>query len=116
MKIQFALACTALSATSLLTACASGPNSGPNSGLSSGLNSGPNSAHGSADAATRHLVSEDDHVRIDELRVRGQTQRLSVQNKGSRVPGYDILPPTGGNDPSKSRDAAGQRVWPVLTF
>ena len=100
MKIQFALALAALSATNLMTACASSPSSAP----------------GSVDASTQHLVSEDDHVRIDELRVRGQTQRLSVQNKGSGAPGYDILPPTGGHDPSKSRDAAGQRVWPVLSF
>ena len=100
MKIQFGLIFAALSAATLLTACASSPNSAP----------------GSVDASTQHLVSEDDHVRIDELRVRGQTQRLSVQNKGSGAPGYDILPPTGGHDPSKSRDAAGQRVWPVLSF
>ena len=100
MKIQFGLIFAALSAATLLTACASSPNSAP----------------GSVDASTQHLVSEDDHVRIDELRVRGQTQRLSVQNKGSGAPGYDILPPTGGHDPSKSRDATGQRVWPVLSF
>ncbi len=100
MKIQFPLTLAALSAASLLAACASGPGSAP----------------GSADAAVQRLVNEDDHVRIDELRVRGQTQRLSVQNKDSVAPGYDILPPTGGHDPSKSKDAAGQRVWPVLTF
>ena len=96
MKIQFALVLAALSTASLLTACAV--------------------PHSSADAAVQHLVSEDDHVRIEELRVRGQTQRLSVQNKDSSAPGYDILPPTGGHDPSKSKDAAGQRVWPVLSF
>ena len=96
MKIDTQLTLATLAAACLLTACASGP--------------------GSADAGVQRLVSEDDHVRIDELRVRGQTQRLSVQNKDSRAPGYDILPPTGGHDPSKSRDAAGQRVWPVLSF
>ena len=100
MKIQFALTWAALLAASLLTACASAPHS----------------ALGGSDAAVQHLRSEDAHVRIDELRVRGQTQRLSVQNKDSAAPGYDILPPSGGHDPSKSRDAAGQRVWPVLTF
>lgn len=69
------------------------------------------------DAAVQRLVSEDDHVRIDELRVRGQTQRLSVQNKGSGTPGYDILTPSAGHDPSREhRDAAGQRVWTVLSF
>ena len=100
MKSLSALTLAALSTANLLTACASSPNSAP----------------GSIAASAQHLVSEDDHVRIDELRVRGQTQRLSVQNKGSGAPDYDILPPTGGHDPSKSRDAAGQRVWPVLSF
>ena len=69
--------------------------------------------------AVQRLVSEDDHVRIDELRVRGQTQRLTVQPKGAdgqRVRGYEILPAPGGQDPSASRDATGQRVWPLLSF
>ena len=71
---------------------------------------------GTVDAAVQRLVSEDDHVRIDELRVRGLTQRLTVQIKDSGAPGYDILPAAPGTDPSKARDAAGQRVWPVLSF
>ena len=104
MKIHTALTLATLSAASLLTACASSPNSGANG------------AALRTDAAVQRLVSEDDHVRIEELRVRGQTQRLSVQNKDSALPGYDILPPTGGHDPSKGRDATGQRVWPVLSF
>ena len=69
------------------------------------------------DAAVQRLISEDDHVRIDELRVRGQTQRLSVQNKDGTAPGYDILTPGAGRDPSREhRDAAGQRVWTVFSF
>jgi len=72
-----------------------------------------------ADAAVQRLVSEDDQVRIDELRVRGQTTRLTVQPKGpegQRGRAYEILLPTGGQDPSSHRDAAGQRVWPLLSF
>ena len=71
---------------------------------------------GVADAAVQRLVSEDDHVRIDELRVRGLTQRLTVQNKDGGAPGYDILPASPGQDPSKGHDAAGQRVWQLLSF
>ncbi len=67
-------------------------------------------------AATQRLVSEDDHVRIQELRVRGQTQRLTVQQKDSAAPDYDILPPATGQDLSKARGATGQRVWSVLSF
>ena len=71
---------------------------------------------GQIEPAVQHLVSEDDHVRIEELRVRGQTQRLTVQSKEAGVPAYDILQATPGQDPSKDRGAAGQRVWPVLSF
>ena len=48
------------------------------------------------------LRVEDDAVVIDELRVGGQSQRLTVQPKG-RLPAYQVLP--GGN-----------RVWNFLSF
>ena len=69
-----------------------------------------------ADAGPQRLVSEDDWVRIDELRLRGQTQRLTVQPKRGNGRPYEILQPTPGADATQHRDAAGQRVWPVLTF
>lgn len=60
-------------------------------------------------------VSEDDHVRIEELRVRGQTQRIVVRLKdGGRE--YEILPANGGRDLSQDKRAIGQRVWSVLSF
>ena len=96
MKTLLLPALTGLSAISLLAGCAS-----------------PAGTH---HVGVQRLVSEDDQVRIEELRVGGQTQRLSVQSKGTGAPGYDILPPAAGQDLSKSRDATGQRVWPVLTF
>jgi hypothetical protein len=71
---------------------------------------------GRIEPAVQQLVSEDDHVRIEELRVRGQTQRLTVRSKQVGVPTYDILQATTGQDPSKGRDAAGQRVWQLLSF
>ena len=66
------------------------------------------------DAATQRLVAEDDQVRIEELRVRGQTQRLSVTPKSVGAPGYEILPPAAGAP--AARDGVGPRVWPVLSF
>ena len=69
-----------------------------------------------ADAGPQRLVSEDEQVRIDELRLRGQTQRLTVQPKGGSGRFYEILQPAPGADANQHRDAAGQRVWPVLTF
>jgi hypothetical protein len=69
-----------------------------------------------AEPALQRLVNEDDHVRISELRVRGQTQSISVENKGSAAPGYQITPAAGGSDPSSAKSTAGQRVWTVLSF
>ena len=70
----------------------------------------------SADAGPQRLVSEDDQVRIEELRLRGQTQKVTVAPKGGAGRPYEILLPAPGADAAQHRDAAGQRVWPVLTF
>jgi hypothetical protein len=85
--------------SALLAGCAGGPRPAP-----------------PAEPVVQHLVGEDAHVRIDELRVRGLTQRLTVQRKEPGARPYEILLPPGGQDPSLVRDAAGQRVWPVLAF
>ncbi len=63
---------------------------------------------------------EDDGARIEELRVRGQTQRIVVHPKKGLSHPYEILPADQGRDMSQSagsgRAAAGQRVWQVLNF
>ena len=63
-------------------------------------------------------VIEDDATRIEELRVRGQTQRITVQPKGAKA--YEIIPADQGRDMSDSagsqRGAAGKRVWHILSF
>ena len=71
------------------------------------------------DPAIRRSVIEDDQVRVEELRVRGQTERIVVQPKsGGRA--YEILTSTQGRDPGGAADgrrgATGQRVWTVLGF
>jgi hypothetical protein len=67
----------------------------------------------------QRTVVEDGRARIDELRVRGQLQRVTVSPKG-RAPSYEILVGDGGRDlsdgPSPSRGAVGKRVWNVLQF
>ncbi|MEK8048816.1 hypothetical protein AACH10_01035 [Ideonella sp. DXS22W] len=72
------------------------------------------------EAAVARLTAEDSQVRIDELRVRGQTQRVTVQPKAvagaASAPAYEVLPAPGGQDPSQAKDSAGRRVWPVLSF
>jgi hypothetical protein len=69
----------------------------------------------------QHIVVEDDGTRIEELHVRGEAQRITVQPKGlSKRFGYEILPASGARDlapgPSSTRGVAGQRVWHVLNF
>jgi hypothetical protein len=63
-------------------------------------------------------VIEDAATRIEEVKVRGQTQRITVQPKGMKA--YEIIPADQGRDMSESagsqRGAAGKRVWRILTF
>ena len=61
-------------------------------------------------------VIEDDKVRIEETRLRGQAQRITVQNKVGSLRGYEIILPPAGKDPSQDRGAAGKRTWSVLDF
>ncbi len=61
--------------------------------------------------AVQRLVAEDDKVRIEELRVRGQTQSITVKSKIPGVAPYQIVPATGARDPSQPGNTAGQRVW-----
>jgi hypothetical protein len=72
-----------------------------------------------AEPRVERLVTQDESVRIEELRVRGQPQRIVVRPKIG--PEYEILVPAPGRDPGSNRagqraDAAGQRVWSVLKF
>ncbi len=61
--------------------------------------------------AVQRLVSEDDQVIVEELRVRGQTQSITVKSKIPGVAPYRIVPATGARDPSQPGSTAGQRVW-----
>ncbi len=69
--------------------------------------------------AVRETVIEDGRARIEELRVRGQLQRITVAPKGL-APRYEIIVGDGSRDFSEgvntSRGAAGKRVWNVLRF
>ena len=65
------------------------------------------------------LRAEDEGVVIEELRVGGQTQAVTVQPK-ARVPAYEMQPSDMARSrPADSREGlAGrsQRVWNVLGF
>lgn len=61
---------------------------------------------------------EDGGNRIDEVRVGGETQSVTVQPKGE-MPAYEIQPTDlSRSRPSDSRDGdpVGKRVWNVLKF
>jgi hypothetical protein len=61
-------------------------------------------------------VIEDDRVRIEETRLRGEAQRITVHSKIPGVRDYDILLPPAGKDPSQDRGAAGKRTWSIFDF
>lgn len=67
-----------------------------------------------------HIVVEDKGSKIEELRVRGQTQRIVVTPKVGTSKRYEIIPADGSREmfdgANTSRGAAGKRVWNVLDF
>jgi hypothetical protein len=70
-----------------------------------------------AEPRVQRIVDEDEHVRIEELRVRGESQRIVVQPKGSNAKEYEIVPTSGAIDPSLGvRRTARERMWRVLNF
>lgn len=70
--------------------------------------------------AVQRTVVEDEGSRIDELKVRGQTQHITVQPKVGTTKAYQIITSDGTRSLSDSHGAAngtaGKRVWHVLSF
>ncbi len=66
--------------------------------------------------AVQRTVVEDDGVRIEETRVRGQLQRVVVRSKVAGARPYEIVTGDPARDPAQERRAAGQRVWHILSF
>jgi hypothetical protein len=64
----------------------------------------------------KRSVIEDDKVRIEELRVRGQVQRIMVSPKASGVRPYEIVPSDAGRDASQNKGLSGQRLWQFFSF
>ena len=63
---------------------------------------------------------EDAGSRIDEVRVGGETQSITVSPKGN-MPSYDVLPASANRNPSagernSSSASGGTRVWKILGF
>ena len=75
---------------------------------------------GTPEPKVQQTVVEDDGARIDELKVRGHTQRIVVSPKRGGAAPYEIITGDGSRDlgdgANTSRGAAGKRVWNVLKF
>lgn len=67
--------------------------------------------------AVERLRIQDAGSRIDELRVGGETQSISVQ-PGGNAPAYEVRPADASRSPagSAAQDGAGARFWNVLKF
>ena len=80
----------------------------------------PATAAEAPDAKVQNIVVEDDQTRIEERRVRGETEKVTVQPKNSKAPAYEIVMGDGSRDlmagPGSNRGTVGQRVWRLLTF
>jgi hypothetical protein len=78
----------------------------------------PEPAKPAAEPAVKRTVSEDDKVRIEEVRVRGETKSITVRSKIPGVAAYEIVPATGARDPSQPGNAPGQgqTVWRFPAF
>ena len=69
----------------------------------------------------KRTVIDDSHAHIEELRVRGQLQKVTVRPKDG-APGYEII--IGSGSPEQafsagqagSRGSSGKRVWNLLQF
>lgn len=69
-----------------------------------------------AKGAVDKRVIEDGKVRIEEVRVRGQTQSVTVTSKLPGVRAYEVIQPPLGKDPSQDKGAAGKRTWSLFDF
>ena len=75
---------------------------------------------GRANQRTERIQVEDAGSRVDELRVGGQTQSISVQPKAGNMPSYEVQSPDGARSRAGSNSGAetttAPRVWNVLKF
>lgn len=66
-----------------------------------------------------HIHVEDAGSRVDETRVGGQTQNITVQPKVGEMPSYEVQSNDGARATRKhgdSNDTTGTRVWNVIKF
>lgn len=75
-------------------------------------------ASGRPDRAIERVRTEDAGSRIDELRVGGETQSITVQ-PAANVPAYEVRPmdaSRAGSGPAANTGNTGSRFWNILKF
>ena len=67
---------------------------------------------------TERIRIEDEGSRVDELRIGGQTQSITVQPKVGNLPAYEVQPSDGvRNRPRNGAETdTGSRVWNLKKF
>lgn len=80
----------------------------------------PEQLSGRNNQRTERIQIEDAGSRVDELRVGGQTQNISVQPKTGNLPAYEVQSPDGARSRTGSHNGAetttAPRVWNVFKF
>ncbi|MEO5733035.1 MAG: hypothetical protein ABIN96_08890 [Rubrivivax sp.] len=77
----------------------------------------PPSAASAPTQTLKRTVIEDDNVRIEETRLRGLPQRITVRNKSAGNSSYEILVgPKGSNPSSSDKGTSGQSAWSLFDF
>ncbi len=80
----------------------------------------PEQGSGRLNQRTERIELEDAGSKVNELRVGGQTQTISVQPKTGNLPSYEVQSPDGARSRAGSNSGAetttAPRVWNVLKF
>ncbi len=64
-----------------------------------------------------HIRVEDKGSRVDEVRIGGQTQSITVTPKVGKLPAYEVLPTDDANNRNRSSSGTtGPRVWNLHKF
>jgi hypothetical protein len=90
----------------------------PAQALRSQLSNSEQTAAPSGQQTRRVVVIEDAGSRIEEQRMGGQTERISVQPKNN-APAYEVLPENPSRNPGAqgpARRGGGERVWNIFSF
>ncbi len=73
-------------------------------------------ASGTPEPKVQRTRSEDNGVRVDELRVRGLNRKVVVQSKVGGAPAYEIGTDDDARDLSQDRRNEGRSFWRLFSF